>query len=433
MNDSTENKTVAVVGAGISGIAAAHFLLKRNCTVELLDRSPEIGGRIATAPLGGRMVDFGGKNIGKRSHLFREFISENGNSGFEKYGSSIVQLYNGKIVSVVSAKNKFFAHFRRLLLFGLKDSLWLFYYMRKVLRDPRNGWLGGPYFNFLAKKFDDRPISSYFGEATVKRLIRLVTVRSNGAEPDEFYLGNFGASIGAMLDSYEVLERGMHASLKEFKEKVVLRLNSTVTQIVYGDDGKIGVVFEDGAGSKTRYYDHVILATPANFAAEVLAKNMPELAGDLRQIQYFPSAVAIVQYSSAVMRPDAPVLIFDEEHPVSVAAAYSMNNLGLIRYTLSGRKARQVISETTKPLEAIQIAERSLDPHFRVLDKNRESFVYKYFNTGACAYSPHHSERLQKIRERLKKVPRLSLCGDYMKASSIEGCFRSAVEAVDQI
>jgi phytoene dehydrogenase-like protein len=44
--------SVIVIGAGISGLSAAHTLEKRGCTVIVLEANDRIGGRIKSVPLG---------------------------------------------------------------------------------------------------------------------------------------------------------------------------------------------------------------------------------------------------------------------------------------------------------------------------------------------------------------------------------------------
>lgn len=51
--------SVLVVGAGISGLSAAHALLDRGADVTVVDRGEEVGGRLAISRLGGRIVDMG--------------------------------------------------------------------------------------------------------------------------------------------------------------------------------------------------------------------------------------------------------------------------------------------------------------------------------------------------------------------------------------
>lgn len=78
--------TFAVVGTGASGIAAAYYLQQHGVDVELIEREEQLGGRIGSCMLGDRLMEMGGKNIGKNYHLFREFSAAMGNHPYEFLG-----------------------------------------------------------------------------------------------------------------------------------------------------------------------------------------------------------------------------------------------------------------------------------------------------------------------------------------------------------
>ena len=51
--------TVVVIGAGLSGLAAARTLQRSGQKVMVLEQSPEIGGRVQTLDIDGYRVDKG--------------------------------------------------------------------------------------------------------------------------------------------------------------------------------------------------------------------------------------------------------------------------------------------------------------------------------------------------------------------------------------
>lgn len=71
-----------VIGGGVSGIAATYFLQKQGQHVTLLEQSNTLGGRVAPIEFDGSIIEFGGKNIGRRYHLFRSFLHEMGVSDY---------------------------------------------------------------------------------------------------------------------------------------------------------------------------------------------------------------------------------------------------------------------------------------------------------------------------------------------------------------
>src|SRR6185503_12795862 len=71
-----------VVGGGVSGLAVAFFLRQRGLESVIIERDAIPGGRIGTVTLGDRAVDCGGKNIGKKYRLFRQFAASLGTYSF---------------------------------------------------------------------------------------------------------------------------------------------------------------------------------------------------------------------------------------------------------------------------------------------------------------------------------------------------------------
>ena len=47
---------VVVVGGGISGLAAAHFLSRRGYTVTVVEKAPSVGGSISTTRRNGFLI-----------------------------------------------------------------------------------------------------------------------------------------------------------------------------------------------------------------------------------------------------------------------------------------------------------------------------------------------------------------------------------------
>jgi predicted NAD/FAD-dependent oxidoreductase len=65
---------VVVVGAGIAGVACARVLASAGVAVRVLDRAPEVGGRMASPRLAGRPVDLGAAYFTVRDPGFGEVV-----------------------------------------------------------------------------------------------------------------------------------------------------------------------------------------------------------------------------------------------------------------------------------------------------------------------------------------------------------------------
>ena len=67
---------IAVIGAGLAGLACARTLRRSGCFVELFEQDRIIGGRIATTRLGLTPFDHGAQYITARSGAFRGYLDE---------------------------------------------------------------------------------------------------------------------------------------------------------------------------------------------------------------------------------------------------------------------------------------------------------------------------------------------------------------------
>ena len=67
------NKTIAIVGAGMAGLAAANLLCARAVSVRLFEANAKVGGCCATTRLGGYTFNDGAVSLampGMLDHLF---------------------------------------------------------------------------------------------------------------------------------------------------------------------------------------------------------------------------------------------------------------------------------------------------------------------------------------------------------------------------
>ena len=261
----------------------------------------------------------------------------------------------------------------------------------------------------------------------------------NGAEPDECYLGNFGSNLALVIDSYEQLKKGMHGMLDAFQ----LLAGAGLIRILAGHRvtsvssdpviGSIKINFMKGGVSDAAVYDKVISALPAVRLSVLLDDVLPDASELLRQVRYYPVAVAIVKYRHDVFQQTQRAMVFDHSFPLSNAGAYGINDLNLVRYTFSGRASRSVISESSVPEEVIALGERIAGSYFTISDNTRESFAYRYITEGLCAYSPAHHNLLLEIDKKLEPFAGFGATGDYRRGASIEACFRAAGECVDKL
>src|SRR5436190_22530303 len=86
-----------IVGGGASGLASAFFLKQLGIDSVIVERDGSIGGRMSTVRLGDRVLDCGGKNIGRQYTLFRQFAASLGAHPFEPFGLNSSQAVDDRV------------------------------------------------------------------------------------------------------------------------------------------------------------------------------------------------------------------------------------------------------------------------------------------------------------------------------------------------
>jgi oxygen-dependent protoporphyrinogen oxidase len=431
-NDTRKSRRIAVVGGGVSGIAAAWYLSDAGFEVDLIERGDTLGGRVGTGTLGDRAIDFGGKNIGLRYSEFRTWARAQGNPAFRHFGLNSTSAEHSAQGTMDSKRRV--RGFRDMLRGIPARDLGAFVALAAAVKISRaEGDIGGPLFRFLSDRLDARPASEVFSPAFAERVVRPLVLRMNGAEADEAYVGNLGTNLRLLFDDYEQLSGGMANVMHTFAGKLGTLLGTTVTGLVVSGGKITGLDLEGPRGRERRHYDGVVMAVPATVAARLVAKHDAELAQALAAIRYFPAATIVAEYDREIFGPKVRAYRFGREEPLSNAGVYGKDERRLVRYTFSGRAARALIVETDDALTLLPHAERTLaklvplDPSWRV------HAAAMRWTDGLCAYGPYHHRTVDRLRSGSTRIAGLHLTGDYIRGVSIENCFRSARECAERV
>ncbi|GAA5093942.1 protoporphyrinogen/coproporphyrinogen oxidase [Nocardia iowensis] len=419
---------VAVVGSGIAGMAAAFRLHTAGHEVDLIERSSVLGGRFGIDRLGDRPVMMGGKNLGRTYTAMRALLAELGAIGYEPFGINTSRVVDGRLVTFDSSNGPLEKLNWLRKLGPPSDLAKLLYLLSRVRRNAENKFLGSATFTDIAAASDDRPLSAHFGPRIAHNMFRALTVRLNGAEPDEVYLGTFGTNLGMFLDTYDQLTDGVEPAITALTERVAAQTDTRVERLLLDDGHIAGVgVVRNGGPLRERQYDGVVLATPAHAAADIVKSDLPALSSLLMDVRYFPSTVVLVEYEQPVFHQGVRAIVLDDG-PCSNAGVYGINDLNIVRYTFSGRAARPTPSPDV--LETwLNEAEQRVTSLLGTGPVRRVRKVERIWDAAYCAYLPYHGEFLSKVRAEVEAVPGLALAGDYLRGAQLEACCRSGMEA----
>ncbi|TXH19402.1 MAG: FAD-dependent oxidoreductase, partial [Mycobacterium sp.] len=96
MSNESRQITVAIVGAGMSGLIAARDLQRQGVDVMVLEAADRVGGRTLaeTSALGSRL-DLGGQWIGQGHHRFEQLVDELGATRFQMHTPKAPAIIDG--------------------------------------------------------------------------------------------------------------------------------------------------------------------------------------------------------------------------------------------------------------------------------------------------------------------------------------------------
>jgi oxygen-dependent protoporphyrinogen oxidase len=413
-------------------MATAYYLHRAGFRVEVIESAPTIGGRMATAPLGNRGIALGGKNIGRRYALFREFVQAMGDQPFEYFGLNSSRIRNGRIITF-DGERRWAGLLRTLSTTTLRDIARLVPMVMAIKRDRRNAFLGGPFFRALARRRPAATVADHFSPAFCAEFVRPLSVRMNGAEPDEIALGSFGTNLSMVFDGYEQLRDGLDPLFEEFARTVPIRTETRAEGLIVRDGRVAGLRIQDRRGIEELAFDHVVLATPAGVSSGLVRSQAPELADLLASVRYHPVAVVVAEYNRPIFDREVRALVFPADQILSNAGVYGVEERHIVRYTFSGRNAQALLAGDPDIATLLDLGEKALAQYIPVSQMERISFTGKVMKIGLCAYPADHERFMAGVADQLRQLPGLELAGDYLRGASIEGCFQAARDCADRL
>lgn len=414
---------VAVVGGGISGMGAARALARAGCHPWVVEQGDSLGGRCGATWMGRRPVMTGGKNIGRRYHRLRSFLSEYGAlADLEEFGTNASRIVDGRIVTLDST------HMVRSLrdlarLGSARDVARLARLAQLSCRTSESRYVGAPEFRRVAREHDHATMDRHFDPAVTRNLLDAVTLRQNGAHADEVYLGTFNTNLATIFDTYDQPRVGLHTVFNGFSRDHDVELGSMVTELVPGNHGVTVGVRREGV-ERFEHVDGVVVATPAWVTAPLLRPFVPIAAQHLDRIRYFPATVALVEYDRDIYDEDVRALTL-EGMACTNAGSYGKHDRRLIRYTFNGRQARRDVVDESVVAEWLSQAEDALRPHTHIDMATRLCVVTRHWPAAYCGYSPYHADTVDTVEALMGRTTRIRLAGDWVQGMTLEACYRS--------
>ncbi|HZZ96627.1 MAG TPA: protoporphyrinogen oxidase [Jatrophihabitantaceae bacterium] len=444
--------TVAVIGGGISGLAAAWTLSGHGHDVVVLEAAPVIGGKLRVAPVAGVPVDVGAEAMLARRPEGLELVEALGLRTIEPL-TTAAALRAGGALHRLPART----------MLGIPSD---------VAAVRESGALTEHALARIAAEPDQPPMPPVTADLSVGSLVRSRLGNEVADRLVEPLLGGVYAgradrlSVQATMPAlYAALGPG--GSLVEAAAQVVSRPSASgpVFASLPGGLGSLPVAlaasarFEvrtavtvrsirrDGAGfvlscgAAPMPYDlradAVIVATPAAKTARLLADVAPVAAAELAEVESASMAIVTFAFRDIALPAGSGLLVgLGEGLSVKGVTISSQKwplesgGLTLLRASVGRIGEAQVLHRRDDDL--IALARHDLSTLLGITAAPEDAIVTRW-GGGLPQYGVGHVPRIARVRAAVAEVPGLAVCGAAFDGLGIPACIASAGLAASRL
>ncbi|MCR9296869.1 MAG: protoporphyrinogen oxidase [bacterium] len=453
-------KHVAIVGGGISGIAAALELSQQPqaISIRLFESAGRLGGVLETLRQGPYLVERSADNFATllpdALQLTQDFGHvealihpvEKGRQAFVLHRGELLPIPIGfslmqptKIRSILATKTLSLAGKLRLL-----GEYWV---PRRTSQDDESlesfaiRRLGREVFENLVEPIvsgiftaDPAKLSM---QATMPQFVEMEAkhgglIRAHWASMRSDAAAAAKRASGARYDQFVAPREGMSSWIADLQSSLpadCIRFDSPVESLE-----SIGRRWLLRTPHETEEFDGVILATPARVSSRLLESVHPSVAATLAEIQYASSAVVavIVPKSDLAGRIDGFGMINPRiEKRASLAISYTSNKYPgrvpegqiLLRVFFGGALSPEMIDYSDERL--FELAHGELREILGWRGRNPLWQAVIRWRNAMPQYNLGHTQRVDSLMTRLEATPTLRLCGAAYRGVGIPQCVRS--------
>lgn len=414
----SKRKNIAVVGAGISGLACAYELKKAGLDVTVFEKEDYVGGRMSSRKKDGLIFDIGADHL---SHMYEQTMAYCKEFGilwhkmkFLDYGV----VTKGKIKQIES-------------VVGMVSQVRMAreFFKKKGVSD---------FFDLSnAAKYDTEDAYSYMLRKTGKEVADYLADGFTAAyqfhRADEISLGVLFSWIDSMtiydLEWYlRYMEGGMSVLPEALANEVDVRTGTTAENVTGGDT----VTLKTAAGSQE--FDAVVLAATANVSLKIL-ENPSESQQDVLKNTKYASTVSV---SFRVLRDDLPEMgivwvPYVENGSVSAYVNEFMKGEPLISTWLHEEFAKTIIGKSDDEIfELVKVELLKVCPWVGEGDLVNND-LQRWERAMPKFYKGHLKRVAKFLEDGHQGENNIFLCGDYMNSPWIEGSIRCGKRTANQL
>ena len=452
-------KRIAIIGGGISGLAAAFTLEEQRCAgapVEyvLFESSPRFGGVIATEHVENCLVEAGPDSFLTEKPWAAELCRKLG-LGDQLLGSNDAQrktyiLVNNKLVAIPDGLMFMVpTRFMPTLLsplFSFRTKLqmareWFHTSNQSAADETVASFVERHYGTEMVEHLADPLLSGIYGGDASQLSMHAVLLRFLEMESKHGSLGR--ATMAARNKTAPNSSRPLFTSLKDGMQLMVDTLVTRLSPSALHPNRPVRSMGPQEGGwlisarDESYRFDAVIVATPAYIAATLLQDASHDLASELRAIPYTSSVTVTLAYDQnvrAMLPPGFGFLVPRTEGKRLLAATFVHNKFShrapadraLIRCFLGGSRDQQILQSSDE--EILRIVREEFKQILGLAAEPIFTRVYKW-NAAMAQYTLGHLQRLERIQQFSRGLPALAVAGNGYSGIGVPDCVRSGVDA----
>ncbi|HYJ70729.1 MAG TPA: protoporphyrinogen oxidase [Nocardioidaceae bacterium] len=460
-SESSSRRRVAVVGGGIAGLAAAHALARADddLDVVVLESMPRPGGKLRVSEVAGAPVDAGAESMLNARPEVVDLAREVGLGDELVYPAttSAAIWSRGAVRPMPPTVLGIPADLAALVRSGIVST-------RGVARARLESGLprlrSGADLDAVSVA---AVVSKRLGREVVDRLVEPLLGGVYAGHADRLSLRAAAPQIAALVDAGPSLLAAARVSRRRAESTggpvfagirggvarladaivaasgVTVRTGAPVRELHRVDD-RWRLVIGSTRDAEALDADAVILATPAAPTARLLGDAAPQVAYELRRIEYASMAIVTLAFP----RPEEPpvgsgFLVPPVEGKTIKAATYSGSKWSwvaeatdalIVRASIGRHGEERVLQRDD--CELVEAAAADLRDAAGLHGPLIDARVTRW--GGALPqYALGHRARVDRIRSAMTSVPRVELCGAAYDGIGLAACVADGTRAADRV
>ncbi|PID56149.1 MAG: protoporphyrinogen oxidase [Ignavibacteriae bacterium] len=452
-----DKKRIIIIGAGISGLATAHWLEKEGYDVTIIEEKTEPGGAMQTKLSNNFLIDFGTNSGTETTPKIRELVNDIGLSNEMIYANENSKiryiLKNNELTPLPTSptqflKTKLFSNSAKLRILkepfigksedGYNQSIADF--VRRRLGDE---FLENAIDPFVSGVFAGNPaelsVKSAFPKlyrleekygGLIKGTIKGARERRNNPEKSKQY-----AKMFSFKNGMQSFPRAIEKNLKGKK------YYGSIVESISKQDKKI-VIEMEYKGKKGKLTSDVLLSTiPAYKLSKISDSIDKELTKHLNEIYYPPVLVLFLGYDREVITRELDgfgFLIPSKEKKSFLGAIWS-SSIFVNRTSRETEAFTIFVGGTKNPDFKIDDVKNRIDEVLKEfhdimgIDANPTLIEWKFWNKAIPQYNIGYREHEEYFYKFEENNPGIFLGGNYIGGISVGDCIKSSYNNFEKI